>query len=115
MTPDQQIEQIELSIEQAKSSIDMRDALRRLNENKDFKKVIVEGYFEKEASRVVLLKADPNTQDTETQDALDKSIIAIGQLRQYMRTIFQVGGMADGAMGSHEEALEEIHSDAIEV
>ena len=113
MTPDQQIEQIELSIAQAKDSITKLDAFTRLKNNKDFILLIEEGYFEKEASRVVLLKADPEMQDAQSQTALDHSIIAIGQFRQYLRTIVQMGHISQKALHEHEETIEEILEEGV--
>jgi len=46
---DQQIEQIELSIEAAKANVEKMEALLRLIDNKDFKKIIDDGYFKDEA------------------------------------------------------------------
>ena len=55
---DNQVEEIELEINQAKEKVALKDSLEKLIKNRDFKKVITEGYFEQEAIRLVLLKAD---------------------------------------------------------
>ena len=46
MNPEQQLQSIEISIEQAKEAISMAEALDRLHKNPDFQKVIREGWQE---------------------------------------------------------------------
>ena len=41
----EQIKQLEMSIDEAKELIALGDSIERLYKNKDFKKVILEGYF----------------------------------------------------------------------
>jgi len=110
---DQQIEQIELSIEAAKANVEKMEALLRLIDNKDFKDIIDDGYFRDEAARVVILKADPEMQEAKYQDQLDKSIVAIGQLRQYFRSIMQMGRMAERSIRDDEETRQELLAEAV--
>lgn len=110
---EQQIEEIEVSIAAAKSQVAKMDALLRLTENKDFKEIIDDGYFIKEASRVVLLKADPEMQDAKFQKQLDDSIIAIGVLRQYFRSVIQLGRMAQRSIEDDEKTREELLAEAV--
>lgn len=108
MSIEEQIEQIDISMEHAKTNINMMDALNKLTTNKDFKKVILEGYFKDEASRLVLLKADNSMQGEQEQTTIDKSIIAVGYLRQYFSTIMQIGSMAERALKDDEITREEL-------
>lgn len=109
--PQSEIESIELSIEDAKRKIDLREAMRRLMKNKDFITIIDDGYFESEAVRLVHLKSDPNMQDPDQQAFVVRAIDAIGTLRAYMSRIFQQGNSAENAMAAHETALEEVLSE----
>jgi hypothetical protein len=109
---DQELAQVEVSIEQAKANIDRASALERLKENRDFKEIILEGYFEKEASRLVLLKADPNMQEPNEQRQVEKMIDSIGYLRQYLNMIYQFGSMADNALEQHQKTREDILAEA---
>lgn len=115
MTTDttQQIEQVELSITNAQAAVEAMNSLDRLGSNPDFKKLIHEGYFKEEASRLVLLKADQNVQSDEHQKQIEKSIDAIGYFRQYLGTIIQMGKMADSAMSDHEATLEELSAEEL--
>ena len=107
-----QTKAVELSLEQAKSSIEKMEAFLRLVDNKDFELLFTEGYFKAEASRVVLLKADPSMSDDQSQKMLDKSIDAIGYLRQYIQTIMHFGKMAEKAIQDDRDTLEELQREA---
>jgi hypothetical protein len=111
---DQNIETIEISIKQGKETVDKMNSLLKLTKNKDFKKVIDDGYFVEEASRLVLLKADPSLQSVEDQRQIDNSILAIGYFRQYLATIFQLGRMAEKSLKEDEEVREELMSEELE-
>jgi hypothetical protein len=102
------IEEIDLSIKDAKKIVERGNALERLRSNKDFKLVVSDGYFEKEAVRLVHLKSDPNMQSDERQKAILSQLDAIGALNQYFNTVFQLANMAEKAIASGEEAREEI-------
>ena len=108
-----QQEEIEISIKQAKEVVDLRDALRRLHNNKDFKKVIKEGYFIDDASRLVLLKADPEMESPENQAIIERQIVAIGQLSQYFGKVEALGNMAERGIEDHATALEEIAAEEL--
>jgi len=113
MSITQALEQIELSIGQAKANIEKMEALQRLTANKDFEKIVLEGYFEKEASRLVLLKAEPAVQGADEQSQINKSIDAIGYVRQYFNTIMQFGRMSERALLEDEKTREELLSEQI--
>jgi len=105
---EQQLEQVEMTIEQAKKQIRVRGVLESLRRNKDFREIIEEGYFEKEAVRCVLLRADPNMEDAESRTIIDNQITAIGYLRRYFAKIQWQGNQAEQALADHEQAREEI-------
>lgn len=106
------LETLELSIEQAKKHIDLMKALGRLRENKDFQQIIEEGYFEKEASRLVLLRASPQAEGM--REGIDEAIVGVGQLRQYLSRIFQFGRHAEKALIDAETERELILNEPVE-
>ena len=105
------LDRIEIDINEAKEVIGVLEALKRLENNDDFKKVITEGYFVQEASRLVLIKADPNLAEDGSQKTINNSIIAVGQFRQYLSSVYQLGGIAQRSIIAGEEAREEILSE----
>lgn len=110
----ERIEEIELNIAQAKTIVEKGAALERLRTNRDFKKVVLEGYFEKEAIRLVHLKSDFNMQDAESQASIMDQINAIGSLSQYFNTVRHQSMLAEKAIASDEETREELMAEGIE-
>jgi len=108
---DEQIESVEISMDLAKKVVTRRDMLLRLYSNKDFEQLISEEYFTNEASRLVLIKADPDMQTKDKQKGIERSMVGIGALRQYFQVIMQQGNMAERALladaETHEELLQE--------
>jgi len=102
------IQAIEENIKQARRLVDVGDALERLKNNRDFKKVMIEGYFEQEAVRLVHLKSDQNVQSPDMQKSINAQIDAIGAVSQYFSTILHKASVARKAIASDEEAREEI-------
>lgn len=95
------VRQIEESIKRDKEHVELDKALERLEANRDFKTVIIEGYLEKEAIRLVHLKSAPAMQTPERQASVVAQIDAIGGLMQYFRV---VGNNAAVALKSIESA-----------
>lgn len=108
----EQIENIEISINTAKEYVDRMNSVFSLSKNRDFIDVIDKGYFEKEASRLVLLKADPNLQKPEEQASIIRSIDAIGHFRQYLSSVISLGKMMEKSLVedtvTRDELLQEI-------
>jgi len=112
MTYEEKIEHVRLSEEQAKELVKQAESLEKLFGNKDFKKIILDGYFKEEASRLVLLRADFAVQDSDkTVKAIDNKIIGIGELRQYFNTVMGRGNQAKQALIDNEEYLRNLEEE----
>lgn len=107
-----QLETLELTIEQAKKHVELRECLSRLRENKDFQKIIEDGYFKEEASRLVILRASPQGEDN--RQGIDEAIVGIGQLRQYFSRIYIFGMQSEKAIQDAEKTREEILQESLE-
>lgn len=99
----QQVQQVNLTIEQAKNNIERKKTLYRLLDNKDFKEIIDVGYFRDEAARLVQARADANMQGKEETRHVDRLIDGVGALRQYLAQIERWGLSAEGALAEHEQ------------
>lgn len=108
------IDEIELNIEQAKAFVEQGRALERLYANRDFQEIIGKGYLEKEAVRLVHLKSDPSMQSDEMQEAVVKSIDAIGCLTHFFRSISHQAMLAEKAIEEDERTREELLEEGIE-
>lgn len=107
----QQLEQIELTIDQALECIKYKEALNRLYNNADFKSIILDGYFRQEASRLVHARAEPALQSSEEQTQLLRRIDGVGFLRQFFNSIFQFGQTAERTLESHRDTRAELMSE----
>lgn len=99
---------IERDIQNYKASIKLRDALVRLEKNKDFIAIILDGYQKKEALRLVNLRVDPATQAAECQRNILRDIDAISALNSYFQHIHQDGDIAVKSLQTSEETLEAV-------
>lgn len=113
-TAEQQLQQVEISMEKAKEAVALADALERLHDNKDFKLVFTENYFKNEAARAVLFKGDNVTQNEVQQADIDRVIAGIGALYAHFNDIFQQGNMAQQALHADANTREEILQEQLE-
>ena len=100
---DTDIARAENSIEFCKSQIALAGSVQKLESNRDFKKLILEGYLKEEALRLVgLLSAATHP---EMRDAIHRDLHAIGAFEGYLRKIVAAGQMAAVDLPDHEETL----------
>lgn len=102
------LETVEISLEHAQKVAATAKSTERLIANRDFKKIVHEGFFEKEAQRLVFLKSDPNQQSPEAQADIIKRIDAIGVFRQYIAGLLRMGAQAEKAIEDLEQTREEM-------
>ena len=109
-----QLEHIELSIEAATEITKIADSLIRLEENPDFIKIIRQGYFVTEAAEMVKVRAMPGMDAPAIREAIDHTIIGIGNLQQHFHKIYKMAREATDAIESHKLARETILSEELE-
>lgn len=98
-----EIEQIELTIEEAEKMVERMERALRLAENPDFKALILEGYFKEEAIRLTHLLSAPALSPKMREDTI-KGLEAIGLLKQHLHAVVQKGVLAEQEI---KEAREE--------
>lgn len=105
---------IEKLMKDSKELIDFGNAVERLRSNRDFKRVITEGYFEKEAIRLVQLKSDPAMQSPASQTAILSAMDGIGQLIQYLQDAVRTGELAAKQLEDCERERETMMEEGVE-
>jgi hypothetical protein len=105
------VRQLEASIQESKEFVELSKALERLESNRDFKAVVLDGYLEQEAIRLVHLKANPQMQSAERQAVVLAQIDAIGNLVQYFNTVYQKASMAAKAIESAQAEIEALNEE----
>lgn len=105
------IEGLEENIQRSRDFVAVGAALKRLELNKDFSTVIKHGYFEKEAIRLVHLKADPAMQTPERQQSIVNQIDAIGNFSSYLSTLAFTAEQAERNIAADEQTVDELRNE----
>ena len=101
-------EALDSVIEQCKSQIEFGKAIERLNRNPDFKKVILEGYLEQEAIRLVHASSSAAFDAPDKRAALMREIDGIGKLASFFRVSQMLAERAEGQLVETEELRQEM-------
>lgn len=83
------VEQLTSNLEYAIKGIELGEAIQKLAKNPQFKKVILQGYYEEEAQRLVSLLSDPNMQKPEEQQLIINGMRGIGELKTWFNAMLQ--------------------------
>jgi hypothetical protein len=105
--------ELETSIEEAKKIIERKNALHRLMGNSDFKKIIDDDYLREEAIRLSHLLGSPDTHLKTVQEDILNDLKGIAALRRYFHTVIIMGRDAEQMIISHEETLEDLRQEEI--
>lgn len=105
-----EIEQIELSMEQAKAVVERARLARQLSKNPAFKKLIMDGYFVDEAARLAHLVSDPALAPEHRQFVFN-DLNGVGALKRYLSTIVRMGDAAEREIAEAEMELEELRNE----
>lgn len=105
------INQVEITMEHAKELIKKAELVQRLTNHPDFKDIILEGYFTEEAARLGHLVGDPETvMDPRRGTMVQNDLIGIGALKRYMSTILMLGRRAEADLFEQSETLDELRA-----
>jgi len=112
-TIDQQIEQVQVELDELREWISDYEAYQRLKENKDFQQVFTEGYFKKEAVRLVSLKANPEFvfADDKQMEFIDILILGVSGCQQYLEVLKQKAQLGYRSIEEQEDTLQELHAE----
>jgi hypothetical protein len=105
-----EIEQIEVSIEEARKVVAKRDRVIKLIENEDFNAVIHEWYFKDEVIRLANMASDPVI-DEKYRECVNRDIHGPASLRRFLSTIIAMGNAAENEIANHEEEIENIREE----
>jgi hypothetical protein len=91
-----------------REQIELGKAIARLRENSDFKKVVLEGYLEEEAVRLVYARTDPSMAAPHQQADLVRQIDGVACFRDFFRTKLMLADQAANAIGEAEDLRTEL-------
>jgi len=101
-------QQIENSIDQARKMVERKNQIEKLTSNREFRKVILDGYFVDEASRLAGISGDP-LHAREHEDIM-LSLKAISKLRLFLSNQIRMGQVAEAELHEYNEALDEMRA-----
>lgn len=99
--------QLEESIDKAKEMMHLGEAVKRLKNNPDFKKVVLGVYFEKEPQRLTMLLGSPNLKD-EYRPKIHESLLSIAEFHNFLNTILSESERAKDMIDEMEDTLEQL-------
>ena len=107
MSSNQNQAELELTADELKEYnyyVGMKQALERLENNPDFQKVILDGYFKNKAVNGVSMLASGYIKKNGLRADIMESLVAISQLQDYFITVKQLGAEDDS---EDEDGVEE--------
>lgn len=110
MNTAESIKHVELSLTEAKKIASLGEAIKRLEANKDFKRLVFDEYFTAEAQRLTFLTADTNLEE-KLANAVWSDIRAIGAFRAFIMNRKLMGDMAQKEIKDFNETLDELRAE----
>ncbi|WP_421991639.1 hypothetical protein [Roseococcus sp.] len=95
---------LEQQLEAAKAIVDRRQTAMRLVDNRDFRKLILEGFCLEDAARYAQESGDPILAPEQRADALCMAQ-ASGHLKRFINITIQMGAHAERELPHLEEAV----------
>lgn len=116
---EQQLTGLEVTIQEAKDKIERSAQLRRLEQNKDFQALFLNGLMEKDAVRSVMLLAAPGLKapgegPAVARAGIEARINMIGELYNWCRYTHLEAEGSLKALHDHEEARQELLAEQLE-
>lgn len=99
-----EVQSIGVTLEELKAKITLRDRLGRLEVNRDFKALVLEGYFKEKAidlSRV----ASQVTLNEKSKQVWDNAQIGISAFQAHLHAIYQEAASAEEALAEYQADL----------
>lgn len=103
-----QIAEMEQYIEEQQELVKRRDLALKLNENRDFRKLILEQFCVQECAKYAQESADPSLRPESRADALALAQ-APGHLRRWLSVCVQMGNRAEHEIDDTRKAIEELN------
>jgi len=100
-----ELEQIQLTIKQAQTKVDLADSLDALTKNRHFKKVFTNCYFTDYALSLVKNRANISFQDEKVQNDMNMQLSAVGCVDQFMKRVKSEGIAAKNSIAVAREEL----------
>lgn len=108
-SPENEIEELQITLEDAKRTVALRDDLMNLAKNKLFKSIIVDAYMKDEALRLTQIIGE--IQHVEYRDEIVDALKGISHFRQWMDRILGMGDVAEQSIKEYEQVLQDAYAE----
>jgi hypothetical protein len=108
-SPENEIEELQITLEDAKRTVALRDDLMKLAKNKLFKSIIVDAYMKDEALRLTQIIGE--IQHVEYRDEIVDALKGISHFRQWMDRILGMGDVAEQSIKEYENVLQDAYAE----
>lgn len=105
-----EIHEIELSIEEARKHVEIGRMAEKLASNREFKKIVLEGYFEKEAARLAQIYSDPML-PPDAREGVQRDLCGVGAFKRYLQHLVRIGTIAEQEIREQTDVLEELRAE----
>lgn len=102
---------LDVSRKQARASLELYEAFKRLQDNKDFDLVVNEAYLRDRAVALVHMKGQTQVTDTGAMGNLDRDIDGIGSLASWFNALKTRADIARDNLINMDQLEEELTSD----
>jgi len=102
--------EIEEQIKELKEVTALKDSLIKLEKNKDFQKVIFQSYFDKEPTRLTMIRPSIKT---ENLPHIDDAFKAVGLLKLFFDMVLNKGEQAETEIAKLTEELNNLDGEEI--
>lgn len=103
-----ELDQLEITRQDAEEAIELRDALVQLKKNKHYKRIFEKELFQDFAAQCVLMKGSPAAQNENTQKHIDRDIAMLGALHSRLNSIIQLGNTAEYTLAGVKDEVERL-------
>ena len=106
-----QVEGLENQLKDAKDQVERGKIAFRLASNRDFRKLIMEGFCKEDAARFAAQAGDPALDPQQRSDAMNMAM-AGGHLKRFLQAQIQMGATAERELNDLELELEDARAEA---
>ena len=109
MNVEEQIQEIEVTINDLKEMMDIGDSVIRLTQNPDWQRVIDKAYKKDEAERLTLYLGSDISPEEQAKTV--SSLKSIGEFFQFLRVMVMRANQAESALKEHQETLNQVEAE----
>lgn len=105
---EQEMKELEVSIEEAQKAVDMGETLRRLMNNPDWISLIENDYLREEAVRLTHLLGHPDALLDSKQRFIERDLQGIAAFKRFLHTKLTLAQISSDQIIAHKDELDEL-------